>query len=205
MIDEAPVQRWLAVDELREPGGLPAAARCGARMPTCRAGSRGSCEPHHPAHVQDGDAVEHDRGDHLVRAGARLEHARDRAVETAAEHAGERARRGPRAPPGASPTKCHVPTHAATVAPMSSWPSTPMLNRPAAERERDRERGADERRRPPERSREAVGAAEHAPEQRPVRGDRVLADEQDDHAADREREQDRADRHEDRLDRRSTA
>ena len=33
--------------------------------------------------------------------------------------------------PGRSATTSQVPTHAATVAPTSSWPSTPMLNRPA--------------------------------------------------------------------------
>ena len=33
--------------------------------------------------------------------------------------------------PGRSCTVSHVPTQAATVAPTRSWPSTPMLNRPA--------------------------------------------------------------------------
>ena len=82
---------------------------------------------------------------------------------------------------------------------MRSWPSAPMLNSPARNANATAsaapmngvDRASD--------AAIAVRAAEHAAQQRPVGLDRVLADEQDDDAADGEREQDRAERDERRL------
>ena len=56
------------------------------------------------------------------------------------------------------------------------------VEQPGAERERHRERGPDERRGAAERRVDAIGAAEHAPQQRPVGLEGVAADQQDDDA-----------------------
>ena len=97
----------------------------------------------HEEHQVERDVVEHDRDDHLVRAGARL------------EQAGDARPRAPRRRMPASERDEHVqrrtagrttkPTQPAAAAAMSIWPRPPMLNMPDAEAERDAEAGRDER------------------------------------------------------------
>ncbi len=151
----------------------------------------------HPPHVEDGDAVEHDRRDDLVGARASLQRARYRAVETTpddaggedqdhCEESGDVGDPRPRADPGGGGCADEELAFDADV------------EQTGTERERNAERGADERRRPAERGRDPIWS-EHASQQRPIRRDRVLADEEDHDPADRECEPDRGDRDEDRL------
>ena len=107
------------------------------------------------------------------------------------------------------PCRC-VPTKSAAMKPTQYWPWPPMLKRPAPEGERDRERGQDQRRRHAQRLLEVLGGdralvaghpgeepVEAGPvEDRPVGGDRVVAGDQDDEAADQEGENGRCERHE---------
>ena len=137
----------------------------------------------HPAHEEHRDAVQHDRGDHLVGAGLRLQHAGDAAPEGPAEHAGEDDHRAARAEPGTSASHENVPTHAAAVAPTRSWPSAPMLNRPARNANATASDAPMNGRGPAERRVDAIGRAEHPAQQRRVGLERVAADEQDDDGA----------------------
>ena len=183
-ITKPEVERRLAVHQLGQPGAVGDGRGAGHRGAHVAQDHR-VLRAHHPADEQHRDAVEHDRDDHLVGAGRGLEHAGDEAVEPAADDAGEQDDRDQQDRRAVRPASSKVPTQAAIVAPTRSWPSAPMLNSPA------RKANATASAAPMngvERPREAAmrsERAEHAPQQRPVGLDRVLADEQDDHAADR--------------------
>ena len=101
-----------------------------------RQGRSATAEPttfKRPAHGRsqdgDGDEVEHDRGDHLVRARDRLQEARDEAPRGPEGHAGEQ-RDGDRDDRAGCRQSC-TPTMTDPRAPIRNWPCTPMLNRPA--------------------------------------------------------------------------
>ena len=82
--------------------------------------------------------------------------------------------------PGSPASQLQVPTHAATVAPTRSWPSAPMLNRPALNAKATASAAPMNGVERPSEAAIRSGRAEHPPQQRPVGLDRVLADEQDD-------------------------
>ena len=133
----------------------------------------------HPRHEVEGDVVEHDRHDHLVRAGPRLEHAGD----AGPQRAGRRRRRRRATimwmPHGRSSEK---PTHPAAAAAIEHLAAAADVEHADAERERDAEAGRDQRRREGQRLGERTDAArevrraevvDRALEQRDVRpGDR---------------------------------
>ena len=182
------MERRLRVDERGQPGRLREGLRAGHRGGQVAQDHR-VLRRHHPPHEEHRDAVQHDRGDHLVGAGLGLQHAGDAAPERATQDAGEGHQQRARAAPGTSAIHENVPTHAAAVAPTRSWPSAPMLNRPARNANATASDGADERRGPAEGRVDAIGRAEHAVEQRRVGLEGVAADQQDDDGRDGEGEE----------------
>ena len=88
------------------------------------------------------DVVEHDRGDHLVRAGPGLEDTRDEAPQRAADAPrDERERAGA----GRGQVEREARRTRRRCAPMMTWPWAPMLNRPARNASADRQAGEDQR------------------------------------------------------------
>ena len=157
---------------------------------------------------EDRDPVEHDRRDHLVGARRRAQERR-RFLPTPCRR-GSRRRAPRRTYSGRGrPERC-VPTKSAAMKPTQYCPWPPMLNRPAAEGECDRQRGQDQRRRHAQRLLEVLGGdpalvAGHPREEpvearsvedRAVGGDRVVAGDQDDEAPDQEGEHGRGERDE---------
>ena len=129
----------------------------------------------HVEHQVEADVVEHDRDDHLVRAGAGLEEAGE---------ARPRARRRPCRPgspairwSGHGSSNVDSRPSRRPRRPSSIWPRPPMLNSAGAERQPDTEAGRDQRRgelaglgERPDRGREVLGpgVVDRAAEQRGV-------------------------------------
>ncbi len=151
-----------------------------------------------PPHVQQGDAVQHDGDDDLVGPRLGLEGPGNRPVEEPGDpagheqqHDGDGAGQATRERPGADPGAGRGTDEQLTLG--------ADVEQSSPEGEGHGQRRADEGCGAAQRGGDAVGVAVHATQERPVRLQRVLADDQDGAGADDEGGHDGQEGHEQRL------